>query len=175
MTSLNLKIYYLRTREKRMSQQAVADALGVRQATLSHLERGQSSPTSALLAMLCRYYDVTPTWLLDDERDVPPLPTERWQFRNGLVTSGMWVEVSRDAVVQLEGGKLLCPLQGDAAFYDDEAAVVRRSDQGAAAVSEAMAELMARRADLHKKLAAELAAEQHIHPRQRDASRRVTS
>lgn len=172
MTNLNLKLYYLRTREKRMSQQAVADALGVRQATLSHLERGQSSPTSALLLMLCRHYDVTPTWLLDDERDIPPLPTERWRARNGLVTAGMWVEVPAGAVVQLDSAAVLCPLVAEAAFYDDEAAGVRRSGNGEAAITAAMAKLLRQRAELQAKLAAELAAEQHIHPRQRDAARR---
>lgn len=173
MTKLNLKLYYLRSREKRMSQQAVADALGVRQATLSHLERGQSSPTSALLLTLCRYYDVTPTWLLDDERDLPPLPSERWRARNGLAAAGMWVEVPASAVVPLDGTVVLCPLVAEATLHDDEAAGVRRGGKGQAAAA-AMAKLRQQRAELQAKLAAELVAEQQVHPRQRDASRRGT-
>ncbi len=34
---IGAKLYYLRTRERRLSQQQAADGLGIRQATLSHL------------------------------------------------------------------------------------------------------------------------------------------
>ncbi len=170
MASLNLKLFYLRTREKGLSQQAVADALDVRQATVSHLERGQSSPTAALLLSLCLFFDVTPTWLLDEERDIPPLPTERWTLRNGLLTVGMWIEAPAKAIVRLRGGRALCPLLPDAAFFDDEAAQIRRSEKGERAIRAAIATLAEQRAELHAKLAAELAAEQTVHPRQRDGT-----
>lgn len=172
MTALNLKLYYLRTREKKLSQQSVAEALDVRQATLSHLERGQSAPNAALLLALCRFYDVTPTWLLDEEREIPPLATERWQARNGLVTAGMWVEVPAKAIVALGDGAALCPLVSEAAFYDDEAAAIRRSGKGEALVRAAMNDLRRQRAELQAQIAAELAGEQSVHPRHRDVTRR---
>lgn len=167
MTALNLKLYYLRTREKQMSQQAVADALQVRQATLSHLERGQSSPTSALLLMLCHFYDVTPTWLLDDARDVPPLPSERWSRRNSLATAGMWIEVHRDELVELEHGRVLCPVTTTASTYDEHVASLRRAERDGVAWQTKLAELTAQRSRQTEQLAADLAAEQNTHPRQR--------
>jgi transcriptional regulator with XRE-family HTH domain len=172
VTALNLKLYYLRTREKKLSQQAVAEALDVRQATLSHLERGQSAPNAALLLALCRFYDVTPTWLLDEEREIPPLATERWRARNGLVTTGMWVEVPTKSVVRLGNGTALCPLLSDAAFYDEEAATIRRSGKGEAFIRAAMNDLHRQRAELQAQLTSELAGEQTVHPRHRDATRR---
>src|SRR5690606_24196595 len=56
VAKLGLKVFYLRTREKRWSQQQVADALGVRQATLSHIEQGRSLPNCALLRALCEFF-----------------------------------------------------------------------------------------------------------------------
>jgi transcriptional regulator with XRE-family HTH domain len=170
LAALNVKLFYLRTREKRVSQQAVADALDVRQATVSHLERGQSAPNSALLLDLCRYYDVTPTWLLDDERDIPPLPTERWSLRNALLTVGMWIEAPAKAVVRLKGGGVLCPLLPDAAFFDDEAARIRRDGKSDRALRTALTNLAAQRAELQASLLAELEAEQARHPSQRDTA-----
>lgn len=168
MAALNLKLFYLRTREKGLSQQAVAAALDVRQATISHLERGQSSPTAGLLVSLCRFFDVTPTWLLDEERDIPPLPAERWQLRNGLLTVGMWIEAPAKAVVRLRRGKVLCPLLPDAPFFDDEAAQIRRSEKGERAIRAAIATLAEQRAEQQARLKAELAMEQTVHPQQRD-------
>jgi transcriptional regulator with XRE-family HTH domain len=170
MAGLNLKLFYLRTREKALSQQAVADALEVRQATISHLERGQSMPNAALLLRVCRFFDVTPTWLLDDARDIPPLPTERWSTRDALLTVGMWIEAPAKAVVPLRDGTVLCPLLPAAAFFDQEAAEIRRSGKGERAIRSAMAELAAQRAEMHARLAEELAAEQAVHPSQRDAA-----
>lgn len=168
MAGLNLKLFWLRTREKALSQQAVADALEVRQATISHLERGQSMPNAALLLRLCRFFDVTPTWLLDEARGIPPLPTERWAMRDALLTVGMWVEAPAKSVVRLRDGAVLCPLLPEAAFYDDEAAEIRRSGKGERAIRAAIAELAAQRAELDARLADELAAEQAVHPSQRD-------
>ena len=49
MTRIGLKIFYLRTREQRLSQAQLAKALGIRQATLSHVEQGISLPSCTLL------------------------------------------------------------------------------------------------------------------------------
>lgn len=167
MVALNLKLFYLRTREKRLSQAAVAEELDVRQATISYLERGQTSPAAALLLRLCHYFDVTPTWLVDTERDIPPLPTERWRHRNALLTVGMWIEAPPDSVEELADGAALCPLLPGAAFFDDEAARIRRSGEGVRSIRARIAALAKARARLHAELAAELEAELGVHPRQR--------
>ncbi len=122
MVNLGLKIFYLRTRERRLSQQAVADALGIRQATLSHVERGTSLPSAALMVELCRFYDVTPTYLLDADRGVIPRPTERWSSRDALVTTGMWIEARSEDLRPGADGTVLCPCRPGQRFFDDEAA-----------------------------------------------------
>ena len=70
MRRLHLKLFYLRTRVKREAQGVTAKTLGVRPATMSHLEQGRSLPTLPMLLALCKHYDVTPTYLLDDERGI---------------------------------------------------------------------------------------------------------
>ena len=169
MTRIGLKIFYLRTREHQLSQQELSKELGIRQATLSHIEQGISLPGCTLLLQLCKRFDVTPTYLLDDERDLVPLPTERWGLRDALVTVGMWIEVPEDAVVETADGKLLCPLRPREAFYDQEAMELRaqkgKRSQGRAAVSR----LRRRRRDASQELAIELKRELRTHPRRRPA------
>ena len=125
---VGLKLFYLRTRERGKSQQAVADAIGIRQATLSHLEQGISAPNSSLLLELSKYYDVTPTFLLDESRGLTPRSTDRWSVRDALVTVGMFVECAPSALIKTADGKVLCPLNPTEAFYDEEAALIRVRD-----------------------------------------------
>lgn len=129
MARIGLKVFYLRTRVRDISQQQLADDLGIRQATLSNIERGTSLPTMPLLLELCKYFDVTPTFLIDEERGVVPLPSDRWSLRNSLVTAGMWIEVPKRSLIDLGAGKVLCPLLPGEAFYDDEARQQRVKDK----------------------------------------------
>ena len=174
MARLGLKVFYLRTRERKLSQQAVADQMNVRQATLSNIERGLSLPSAPLLVELCKFYDVTPTYLLDEDRGVVPLATERWALRDAMATVGMWIEVSKDSVVELEDGKLLCPLEFGESFYDEEARATRQSVPGPEArrqLEERQESLRARDAELVETLDAELRA----HPRRRARAGRAKS
>ncbi|MBK8974420.1 MAG: helix-turn-helix transcriptional regulator [Planctomycetes bacterium] len=165
MANLGVKLYYLRTRERALSQQAAADALGIRQATLSHLERGRSLPNHELLKTCCEFYDVTPTFLLDDARGVVPRPTERWTLRDAIVTVGMTVEAARSDVEPLGDDRTLVHLAPGAEFFDAEAAAIRRSRfaQGSAALEQAL------RAKAHheRRLERELLDELDEHPRRR--------
>jgi len=162
LTEIGLKVFYLRTRVRRTSQQRMADDLRIRQATLSNIERGRSFPTTALLVELCKYFDVTPTYLVDDERGIPPQATDRWSLRNTVVTAGMWIEAPEDSVVHLENGKILCPLLPGESFYDDEA----KSERETASVDE-VEELYEARVEEEKALARELAKELQAHPQRR--------
>lgn len=166
MARLGLKIFYLRTRERSLSQQAVADAMGVRQATLSNIEQGVSLPSAPLLVELCRFYDVTPTFLLDEDRGVVPLATERWKLRDALVTVGMWVESGRDNLVELSDGKVLVPLKTGESFYDDEAMRTREEVSGRGSGTE-MKKLMQGRVDDERLLMRALMGELRRHPRRR--------
>lgn len=76
-----LKLYFLRTREKKMTQKKVATELAIRQATLSNLEQGSSMPSLDILMKLCEFYNVTPTWLLDDGAPLCPTANDRWTVR----------------------------------------------------------------------------------------------
>lgn len=168
MVRLGLKLFYLRTRVHEVSQQELADTLGVRQATLSNIERGSALPTLPLLHELCRYFDVTPTFLMDEARGVEPRATERWSARDGLVTSGMWVEVSKDETIVADDEMLLCPLTANARFYDDEA---RERRQSANAQKQIKA-LLARRRRRENALKKDLQDELQKHPRSRKGSAR---
>ena len=88
MRRLHLKLFYLRTRYKREPQGVTAKTLGVRPATMSHLEQGRSLPTLPMLEALSRHYDVTPTYLLDDERPIEPQSRDRWSERNSVIGRG---------------------------------------------------------------------------------------
>ena len=47
-----------------------------------------------MLMALCTHYDVTSTYLLDDERPVEPQPRDRLSERNSLICRGDWLEVT---------------------------------------------------------------------------------
>ncbi|MCY2957423.1 MAG: helix-turn-helix transcriptional regulator [Planctomycetota bacterium] len=118
MRRLHLKLFFLRTRLKREAQGITARTLGVRPATMSHLEQGRSMPTLAMLLDLCRHYDVTPTYLLDDERSIEPLARDRWSERANLLGRGSWLEVAEGSFVTTNDGVKLCPVVAGGRFYD---------------------------------------------------------
>lgn len=125
MRRLHLKLFYLRTRFKREPQGVTARTLNVRPATMSHLEQGRSLPTLQMLEALCRHYDVTPTYLLDDERPIEPQPRDRWSERNRMICRGDWLEVPEGAAIKTADGVWLCPVMGGARFYDSTAQAQR--------------------------------------------------
>jgi transcriptional regulator with XRE-family HTH domain len=141
MRRLHLKLFYLRTRYKREPQGVTARTLGVRPATMSHLEQGRSLPTLKMLEALSRHYDVTPTYLLDDERPIEPQARDRWSQRNSSVCEGDWLEVPEGAAIRAGDGKLLCPVMKGASFYDSRAQAERMLCGTDAAVDELNSQL----------------------------------
>ena len=119
--SLGLKLYYMRTRAKKVTQTQMAKDLEIRQATISNIEQGISQPSLPLLKTLCRYFDVTPTYLLDEEGPVRPGPAERWTNRHGLISSGHYVEVPANTVHKLTPNTCLVALLPSTPIYDEEA------------------------------------------------------
>lgn len=139
MRRLHLKLFYLRTRFKREPQGVTAKTLGVRPATMSHLEQGRSLPTLQMLDALCRHYDVTPTYLLDDDRPIEPQPRDRWAERNAVIGRGDWLEVPEGAAIKTSDGLLLCPVMNGARFYNSSEQAQRmlcRTTDEAVALSE---------------------------------------
>jgi transcriptional regulator with XRE-family HTH domain len=125
MSSLGLKLYYLRTRRKQVTQMAMAKELGIRQATISNLEQDISQPSLPLLRVLCGYFDVSPSYLLDDEGPLDPSPTERWSKRHELVSVGQYLEVGANAIHELPDGNRLVAILPGLPVYDEEAAKQR--------------------------------------------------
>jgi len=125
MRRLHLKLFYLRTRVKREAQGITAKTLGVRPATMSHLEQGRSLPTLPMLLALCKHYDVTPTYLLDDERPIEPDSRDRWAERDNVVARGSWLEVAEGAMVTTHDGIRLAAVQASARHYDASAQAQR--------------------------------------------------
>jgi transcriptional regulator with XRE-family HTH domain len=136
MRRLHLKLFYLRTRLKREAQGVTAKTLGVRPATMSHLEQGRSLPTLPMLLALCKHYDVTPTYLLDDERPIDPANRDRWSERDSVVARGNWLEVPEGAMVTTHDGVRLVAVQPGARFYDGSAQAQRMTCANAAAAKE---------------------------------------
>lgn len=156
MRRLHLKLFYLRTRFKREPQGVTAKKLGVRPATMSHLEQGRSLPTLPMLDALCRHYDVTPTYLLDDARPIEPELRDRWSEREAQICRGDWLEVPDGAAIKAGDGTLLCPVMAGARFYDatqqaqrmlcqnstDADELEKRIDEGSAERDRALDELL---------------------------------
>jgi transcriptional regulator with XRE-family HTH domain len=136
MRRLHLKLFYLRTRIKREAQGVTAKTLGVRPATMSHLEQGRSQPTLPMLLALCKHYDVTPTYLLDDERPIDPSSRDRWSERDNVIARGHWLEVPEGAMVSTHDGVRLVAVQAGARYYDANAQAQRMTCPNPAAAKE---------------------------------------
>jgi transcriptional regulator with XRE-family HTH domain len=136
MRRLHLKLFYLRTRLKREAQGITAKTLGVRPATMSHLEQGRSLPTLPMLLALCKHYDVSPTYLLDDERPIDPQARDRWSERDNVVARGNWLEVPEGSMVTTHDGVRLVAVQPGARFFDAAAQAQRMTCPTGAAARE---------------------------------------
>ncbi|MFT7536579.1 MAG: transcriptional regulator with XRE-family HTH domain [Hyphomicrobiaceae bacterium] len=136
MRRLHLKLFYLRTRVKREAQGVTAKTLGVRPATMSHLEQGRSQPTLPMLLALCKHYDVTPTYLLDDARPIDPTGRDRWGERDNIIARGDWMEVPEGAMVTTHDGVRLVAVQAGARYYDASAQAQRMTCPTPAAAKE---------------------------------------
>jgi transcriptional regulator with XRE-family HTH domain len=141
MRRLHLKLFYLRTRVKREAQGVTAKTLAVRPATMSHLEQGRSLPTLPMLLALCKHYDVTPTYLLDDERPIDPTSRDRWTERDNVIARGNWLEVGEGAMVTAHDGARLIAVQSGARYYDASAQAQRMTCATAGAAKELEASL----------------------------------
>ncbi len=163
MQRLHLKLFYLRTRLKREAQGVTAKTLGVRPATMSHLEQGRSQPTLPMLLALCKHYDVTPTYLLDDARPIDPQARDRWSERANVVARGDWMEVPEGAMVTTHDGTRLVAVQSGARHHDAAAQAQRMTCPNAAAAKELEAKLAEGSAaadkDLQETLTRELLAQ----------------
>lgn len=142
MRRLHLKLFYLRTRLKREAQGITAKVLGVRPATMSHLEQGRSLPTLQMLLALCKHYDVTPTYLLDDDRPIDPASRDRWSERDNVVARGNWLEVPEGSMVTTHDGVRLAAVQPGARFFDAGTQAQRMTCPNAAAAKELEASLL---------------------------------
>ena len=152
MRRLHLKLFYLRTRIKREAQGVTAKTLGVRPATMSHLEQGRSQPTLPMLLALCKHYDVTPTYLLDDERPIDPTGRDRWSERENVIARGDWMEVPEGAMVSTHDGVRLVAVQTGARYFDASAQAQRMTCPTPAAAKELESTLATTKAQRDKEL-----------------------
>jgi transcriptional regulator with XRE-family HTH domain len=177
MRRLHLKLFYLRTRLKREAQGVTAKTLGVRPATMSHLEQGRSLPTLPMLLALCKHYDVTPTYLLDDDRPIEQATRDKWTDRGNVIARGNWLEVQEGSWVTTNDGVKLCPVLNGARFYDPSAQAQRMTCSSPAAARELEDSLVAasrqRDKDLEDTLSRELMAQRK--PRSRPTAVKKTA
>ena len=160
MRRLHLKLFYLRTRIKREAQGVTAKTLGVRPATMSHLEQGRSQPTLPMLLALCKHYDVTPTYLLDDNRPIDPSSRDLWSERDNVIARGDWMEVPEGAMVTTHDGVRLVAVQPGARYFDANAQAQRMTCPTTQAAKELESSLQSNKAqrdrDLEDMLSREL-------------------
>ena len=152
MRRLHLKLFYLRTRLKREAQGVTAKTLGVRPATMSHLEQGRSQPTLPMLLALCKHYDVTPTYLLDDDRPIDPGSRDRWSERDNVIARGDWMEVPEGAMVTTHDGMRLVAVQAGARYFDASAQSQRMTCPTPAAAKELESKLAATKSQHDREL-----------------------
>ncbi len=171
MRRLHLKLFYLRTRFTRDPQGVTAKTLGVRPATMSHLEQGRSLPTLPMLMALCKHYDVTPSYLLDDDRPLDPQPRDRLSESQSFPCRGDWLEVPEGAAIKTADGLLLCPVMAGTRHYDSTAQAQRmlcRTTEDAAKLLRSLRDAERDRdRDLEEMLRRELVGQRK--PRHRDA------
>lgn len=94
------KLIRLRRREG-LSQEALADALGVSRQAVSRWEQGTALPDGAKLLPCARYFGVRVDWLLDEQQDwedqaeqtVPP-PVQRTAGRGWMIAGAVVLAVS---------------------------------------------------------------------------------
>lgn len=53
--------------ERGISQEELGNAIGVRQSTISGIERGANEPSIQVLRALAKYFEVQPSFFLDEE------------------------------------------------------------------------------------------------------------
>ncbi|EAA9320522.1 helix-turn-helix domain-containing protein [Salmonella enterica] len=73
--SIGERIRY-RRKESKMTQKALAKALGLSDVSVSQWERDDSEPTGKNLFALCKVLQCSPTWVLygdDEQKPEPPL------------------------------------------------------------------------------------------------------
>ena len=90
------KLLRLRRREG-LSQEALADALGVSRQAVGRWEQGTALPDGAKLLPCARYFGVSADWLLDEARgwedqteqpstEAPASGDRKWYLAGGIVT-----------------------------------------------------------------------------------------
>ncbi len=156
-----LKLFYLRTRVRKISQTAMARELQVRQATISNIEQGVVVPGLPFVLKLCRYFDVTADYFLNDEIPIQPGPAQRLANVKGLVAPGQYLEVEEAALHRLPQGTWLVAVLPGTPAYDEDAARRRTIDAGEDLI-EAWRRELARSAREEKALSAELERERQL-------------
>lgn len=160
--SLGLKLFYLRTRILKITQAVMAKDLGIRQATISNIEQDSSEPGLKLLRTFCEYFDVTPTYLLNDAGFLEPQASDRWSNRKGLVTTGQYLELKRNALHELPGKTFLVALLPGTPVYDEQSARVRAANTDSSDLVQAFRLEQSRRKHKQSELEKELREERSI-------------
>lgn len=88
-------------KQRRMSQQKLADLLGIARSTVAMWETGASEPDRETILWLAEYFDVSTDYLLGHDTPTPPPSDEDIKFAlfggGGEITDAMYDEVRRFA------------------------------------------------------------------------------
>lgn len=109
---LGKKIYSLRTNHG-LTQEQLAEQLGVSRQSISKYEYGQSTPELEKIKVLAEIFEVTPDYLINDEIDIPKNDTEKTILNQtdsveNLSATGMNATKSTDSEQAEKGSNFLC-------------------------------------------------------------------
>ena len=108
---LGKKIYTLRT-TRGLTQEQLAEQLGVSRQSISKYEYGQSTPELEKIRLLAEIFGVTPDYLINDEIDIPKNDTEKTALNQtdsveNLSAAGMNATESTDSEQAEKGSDFL--------------------------------------------------------------------
>ncbi len=109
---LGKKIYSLRTNHG-LTQEQLAEQLGVSRQSISKYEYGQSTPELEKIKVLAEIFGVTPDYLINDEIDIPKNDTEKTTLNQtdsveNLSATGMNATEATDSEQAEKGSDFLC-------------------------------------------------------------------
>lgn len=82
-TELNDRVKYIR-KERGLTQKDFAESLGIKQATLSDIERCKIGVSTNLVSKIIKTYDVNPEWLMTGQNGIKTVNTDNGSFKYSI-------------------------------------------------------------------------------------------
>lgn len=101
-----------------LTQQKLADILGIPRGTYAHYEIGKREPDNATLLLLAKFFKVTVDYLLNNNPPETQLPKQNYEFHNDILKVLEQPEVFCDGTPLTENDKAKIKASLDIIFWD---------------------------------------------------------